>query len=225
MFSATTRHPSRRAGGLRPAAVLAASGAALLLLIGAVTPYRDPATAAEAARQAEALDDQSLDVSTVALPSVAERDAPAAEVSPARQKAILVADHTNYSWAKLILWYGGWPITDAAVTTIVRWMRQENGVDNWWNRNNPLNNGWGIGDYMASNENLDMAAMNVADALNSLGGYAGIRAALAVGTGSPDDIWYAIWNSSWASGHYNGGTHYSTAPVPEVVAPAEAWGI
>jgi len=223
MFSAPHRIPSRRANALRPAGVLAAAGAALLLLSGAIVPRPDPAVAADV--HPVTGNEQMVDLVAAAEPAVAERDAPSSEVSPQRIKAALVAAHDNYAWAKLVLYYGGWPITDESVTVMVRWMRQENGVDNWWNRNNPLNNGWGVGSYMDSNDTLDSAAYNVADAIHSLGGYASIRDAFAAGNLSTDAIWYGIWNSSWASGHYDGGTHYSSAPVPSVVAPAELWGI
>ncbi|HWL03083.1 MAG TPA: hypothetical protein VNQ52_12010 [Microbacteriaceae bacterium] len=220
MFSAPHRTPSRRVNGPNLVAALATAGAALLLLVGAIAPYPDP----DAALARAALDDQSVDIAQSIEPVIAERDVYAAEISPQRQKAALVAEHTNYSWAKLVLWYGGWPITDESVTTIVRWMRQENYVDNWWNRNNPLNNGWGVGNYMNPAESLDASAAYAADAIHSLGGYAGIKAAFESAVPS-DQSAYAIWYSSWATGHYDYGGHWSTAPVPVVEAPAEAWGI
>jgi hypothetical protein len=201
-------------------ALLATTGAALLVIITAVVPYRD----ADAAMAGVVAGDQAVELASAIAPAMSERDGYAAEVSPQRIKAALVAEHTNYSWAKLVLWYGGWPITDDSVTTMVRWMRQENGVDDWWNRNNPLNNGWGVGTYMNSAESLDASAGYAADAIHSLPGYSGILAAFAAGLPS-DQIAYAIWYSSWASGHYAYGGHWSTAPVPVVEAPADAWGI
>ena len=200
--------------------MLATTGAALLVVITAVVPYRD----ADAALAGVAAGDQDVQLAASIQPAIGERDGYAAEVSPERIKAALVADHTNYAWAKLVLWYGGWPITDDSVTTMVRWMRQENGVDDWWNRNNPLNNGWGVGTYMNSAESLDASAQYAADAIHSLPGYAGILAAFASAVPS-DQSAYAIWYSSWASGHYDYGGHWSTAPVPAVEAPADAWGI
>ena len=220
MFSASHRVSERRPVAIRPAAVLATTGAALLVLIGAVVPYRD----ASAAAGRYVLDDQDLQLASSVEPAITEHDGYAAEVSPERIKAALVAEHTNYSWAKLVLWYGGWPITDDSVTTIVRWMRQENGVDDWWNRNNPLNNGWGVGTYMNAAESLDASAAYAADAIHSLPGYAGILEAFANAVPS-DQSATAIWYSSWASGHYDYGGHWSTAPVPVVEAPADAWGI
>jgi len=221
MFSASHRTSERRAIGFRPAAVLATTGAALLIVIGAVAPYRD----ASAAAGRYVLDDQDVQLAAAIEPAITERDGYTAEVSPERIKAALVAEHTNYSWAKLVLWYGGWPITDDSVTTIVRWMRQENGVDNWWNRNNPLNNGWGTieGNFLSGYTTLVDAAEQCADALHSRSGYAGIVAALQDGS-SADATAAAIWASDWATGHYDYGGHWSTAPVTVVQAPADAWG-
>lgn len=202
--------------------MLATGGAALLLLVTAVVPYRDGDAAL--AFGGAAIDDQSVQLAAAIDPVVPERDGYAAEVSPERVKAALVADRTNYAWAKLVLWYGGWPITDESVTTIVRWMRQENYVDNWWLRNNPLNNGWGVGTYLNAAPSLDAAAQYAADAIHTLGGYSGILAAFASAAPS-DQSASAIWYSSWATGHYDYGGHWSTAPVPAVVAPDDAWGL
>lgn len=220
MFSAPNQIPPRRHYGLQPLAVLATGAVAVLLAAGAIAPSPE----ADATIARSALNDQSVDIVESIQPAMPQRDVYAAEISPQRQKAALVAEHTNYSWAKLVLWYGGWPITDESVTTIVRWMRQENYIDNWWNRNNPLNNGWGVGNYMNSAESLDASAGYAADAIHSLGGYAGIKAAFESAVPS-DQSAYAIWYSSWATGHYDYGGHWSTAPVPVVEAPAEAWGI
>jgi hypothetical protein len=206
--------------GWRPAGFFATAGALLLVTAGVIAP---PPSATGAPTVAT-LSGQSVALAPDAAPLLSVRDSYGSDFSPQRQKELLVADHTNYSWAKLVLWYGGWPITDDSVTTIVRWMRQENFVDSWWNRNNPLNNGWGVGNYMNSAASLDDAARFAADAIHTLGGYSGIRTAFANAV-SPAEAATAIWYSSWASGHYAYGSHWSTAPVPEVEAPASAWGI
>jgi hypothetical protein len=133
---------------------------------------------------------------------------------------------TNYDWAKLVLLSGGWPQSDNNVTVLLRWMRQENGANNWWNRNNPLNNGFGApgaggtGQYAS----LIVSAQKAAQALQEGvgGGYAGIVAALAVSS-SPDVTAQAIWASSWSTSHYANGTHWSTAAVPIVKAPTSDW--
>jgi hypothetical protein len=138
----------------------------------------------------------------------------------------LANDGTNYDWAKLVLLFGGWPQSDNNVTVVLRWMRQENGANDWWNRNNPLNNSYGApgAGGTGSNATLILAAQHVAQALQrgAGGGYSGIVAALAANE-SPDATAAAIWASSWSSSHYTNGTHWSTAPVPIVKAPASAW--
>lgn len=136
------------------------------------------------------------------------------------------ASGTNHDWAKLVLLFAGFPISDTNVTVITRWMRQENYVDSWWNRNNPLNNGWGASfgpGGTGSNVNLVEAARNAADALLTNRGYAGIVAAFQQGT-STEAVEAAIWASPWASGHYNGGTHWHYTPVEVIKAPPSAWG-
>jgi hypothetical protein len=138
----------------------------------------------------------------------------------------LASNGTNYDWAKLVLLDGHWPQTDNNVTVILRWMRQENGVNDWWNRANPLNNGYGApgAGGTGSNSDLVRGALNAADALTvgAGGGYGGIVAALAADS-SPDVTAAAIWASNWSTSHYANGTHWSTAPVPVVKAPASAW--
>jgi hypothetical protein len=136
----------------------------------------------------------------------------------------LSAGGTNHDWAKLVLLFGKWPMTDENVTVITRWMRQENGPDNWWNRNNPLNNGWGSGGGggTGSYPSLVVAAENAAEALHTLGGYAPIAAALAAS--SPTEVTeQAIWASPWATGHYANGGHWSYAPVPAIKSPDGTW--
>jgi hypothetical protein len=136
----------------------------------------------------------------------------------------LVASGTNHDWAKMVLLFGEWPMTEANVTVITRWMRQENGYDNWWNRNNPLNNGYGSGGGggTGSYDSLVIAAQKAAENLGRHSGYVAIRAALAAS--SPTDVTErAIWASPWASGHYDNGGHWSSRPVPVVKAPVDAW--
>lgn len=132
---------------------------------------------------------------------------------------------TNYDWAKIVLLDGGWPVTDKNVTVITRWMRQENGANNWWNRNNPLNNGWGSGGGSGTGSYVSLlsAAQNAAEALHSHPGYAGIVAGFA-GDAATEVTEHAIWASPWASGHYANGGHWHYTPVDEFQAPAGAWG-
>jgi hypothetical protein len=138
----------------------------------------------------------------------------------------LKAEGTNYAWAKMVLLFAGLPVTADNVTVFTRWMRQENGPDDWWNRNNPLNNGWGASygpGGTGSNVDLVAAARNAADALLTNRGYAGMRAAFQEGADTAT-IEAAIWASPWASGHYANGSHWHYNPVPVVKAPASAWG-
>ncbi len=136
----------------------------------------------------------------------------------------LIDGGTNYDWAKLVLLYGGWPMTDDSVTVMVRWMRQENGAASWWNRDNPLNNGWGSGGGggTGSYANLDVAAQQVVNMLRGNAGMSGIVAEFAAAAPSAD-IEAAIWASPWASGHYNNGANWHYTAVDTVTAPPGAW--
>lgn len=127
---------------------------------------------------------------------------------------------TNHDWAKLVLVYAGWPVSDSNVAVITRWMRQENGPDDWFRRNNPLNIGAG---GFASYSSLDESARVVAKALTTSGMYGDIAAGFAA-SAPTEDIEYAIWASPWAGGHYAWGGHWSYSDVPVVPAPASAWG-
>ena len=81
-----------------------------------------------------------------------------------------IAGGTNHDWAKLVLLMGEFPLTDSNVTVVTRWMRQENYVDAWWTRNNPLNNGWGSGGGGGTGTYVHLvdAAENAAEALHTL---------------------------------------------------------
>jgi hypothetical protein len=136
----------------------------------------------------------------------------------------LAAGRTNRDWAELVLLLGDFPRTDENITVMMRWMRQENGPDNWWNRNNPLNNGWGSGGNsgLGSYDNLVIAAENAAEALHSNPGYSGIVAGLS-SSAPTAQIEQAIWASPWATSHYANGSHWSYAPVPVIESPAGTW--
>ncbi|MEO8261407.1 MAG: hypothetical protein ABI566_02460 [Pseudolysinimonas sp.] len=137
----------------------------------------------------------------------------------------LKAEGTNYAWAKMVMLFAGWPMSDENITVFTRWMRQENGPDDWYNRNNPLNNGWGTqgGTFMSGYANLVDAAEQCAEALHTNPGYAGIANGFANSL-PMEQTEAAIWASPWATGHYNNGAHWHYTPVDIVVAPAGAWG-
>jgi hypothetical protein len=179
-----------------------------------------PPSAAEQLDTYIAENAQSIIVATgVDLPQV-QRE----EYSATPGIAELAAGGTNYDWAKLVLLFGEFPMTDTNVTVFTRWMRQENGPPDWWNRNNPLNNGWGSGGGggLGRYDSLISAAENAAKALRGNPGYSGIVAALTASE-STSTIERAIWASPWATGHYNNGGHWSYTPVPIVKAPESAW--
>lgn len=162
---------------------------------------------------------QKLAVSPTAKPTAVARDGYSA--TPGIQT--LIDGGTNYDWAKLVLLYGGFPMTTANVTVMTRWMRQENGADSWWTRNNPLNNGLGSGGGGGTGTyaNLVVAAQYLAENLRRP-----MFASIAHGfdTNAPTaEIESAIWYSGWASGHYANGAHWHYTPVKVVRAPAGAW--
>ncbi len=140
--------------------------------------------------------------------------------------ATLAASGTNYDWAKLVLSFADLPVTEDNVTVFTRWMRQENGPDDWYNRNNPLNNGWGSGGGggLGRYPNLVVAAENAAEAMRTLPGYQGFVAAFER-SAPTEEIEAEIWASPWASGHYANGAHWHYHPVDVVKAPPGAWGV
>ena len=107
----------------------------------ALAPQPEAITAPTAATDTLGGDTQTISVAAdIAAPAVSH-ESYATTTGP----ETLVASGTNDDWAKLVLIDGDWPVTEANITVMMRWMRQENGADNWWNRNNPLNNGYGSG--------------------------------------------------------------------------------
>jgi len=222
-FSRTGQRPSRAPGATGAArsllALAAATVAFALAAMTAVAPPPMPTDAQELQLFIEQNAQSMRVLDGIAATSVA-RDGYGA--TPGIDT--LVAGGTNYDWAKLVLLLGGFPITDNNVTVFTRWMRQENYVDDWWNRNNPLNNGWGSGGGggLGSYDNLVIAAENAAEALNTIPKYSGIVAAFRADSPTAQTE-NAIWFSGWATGMYNNGAHWSYTEVPVVTAPPEAW--
>jgi hypothetical protein len=164
---------------------------------------------------------QDLAVSSTAASPDVTRDA-TATTSP---DELYVASGTNADWAKLVLYYGGWPTSDQNVTVMLQWMIRENGTDSWWLRNNPLNNGYGSGGGggLGRYDNLQVAAKKVAENLSRGGGYQPIIDCLAASC-APAQTAQAIWESPWATSHYGNGSRWTTGSVKLVKAPADAWG-
>jgi hypothetical protein len=132
---------------------------------------------------------------------------------------------TNRDWAVLVLYMAGFPTSESNITVMMRWMRQENGPDDWWLRNNPLNNGWGSGggSGLGSYDTLVTAAANVGNALHGNPGYSAIVAGFS-SSAPTGQIEAAIWASPWATSHYGNGSHWSQSPVPVYSSPPGTWG-
>jgi hypothetical protein len=198
------------------------AGAAVFALTALTALAPPPPTGEFAAQQIAAQGGaQTLAVSGSVAGAVIARD----KYSATDGLETLAAGTTNRDWATLVLFLAGFPTTESNVTVMLRWMRQENGPDDWWLRNNPLNNGWGSGggSGLGSYDNLVTAAENVGNALNGNSGYSAIVAGFA--SSAPTDvIEQAIWASPWASSHYANGSHWAYTPVPEYSSPPGTWG-
>ncbi len=216
--AARGRYRSARARGRGRLVVVALLTATSLAAVWTLAP---PAPPGEAAAYAAFLEANAQTLTTPThTPAAVVRDTYTA--TPGIQT--LANGGTNHDWAKLVLLLAGFPMTETNVTVFTRWMRQENGYDDWWNRNNPLNNGWGSGggSGLGTYDSLVIAAENAAEALHSNSGYSGIVAAF-MASESTESIEQAIWASPWASGHYAYGAHWAYTPVPVVKSPDGTW--
>lgn len=174
-----------------------------LALAASLAPQPAPAAAEQLTSYVDA-HAQTFEVAALVKSTIVARDT----YSATPGIATLAAGGTNHDWAKLVLLFAKLPMTESNVTVFTRWMRQENGTNDWWNRNNPLNNGWGSGggSGLGSYDSLVIAAENAAEALISHSGYRGIVAGFAA-SAPTQVIEQAIWASPWASGHYANGGH------------------
>ncbi len=230
MASLFLRTSNRSARAPRPRSVVLTlcAGAAVFALTALTAlapppPTDEAGSAAEAASHAWAADgaDQTVSVSESAVAAAIARDG--YEAAPGLET--YTSGSTNRDWAELVLYLAGFPVSESNVTVMLRWMRQENGPDDWWLRNNPLNNGWGSGggSGLGSYDNLVTAAQNVGNALHGNSGYAAIVEGFS--TSAPTaQIEAAIWASPWASSHYGNGSHWAYTPVPEYASPPGTWG-
>lgn len=195
-----------------------AIGVTVLAIVASVSIAPTGPAAAASFAPAGRLGSQTLDVDAdVAAPAISHDDLGTQDGMQTYSE-----NGTNADWAKLVLLFGNWPQTEQNVTLMLRWMRQENGPQDWWNRNNPLNNGYGSGGGAGLGSYPDLVSAAKYCAENLQRGYPDIVAGLTAGT-SADATAQAIWASPWASSHYGNGTHWSTAPVTIVKAPAEDW--
>lgn len=193
----------------------------MVILLALITAGVTPPSDEEVRASYIAENAQTLSVSATVAPPVVTRDA--YDATPGYET--FIAGGTNHDWASLVLLMGDFPLTQDNVTVLTRWMRQENYVDAWWTRNNPLNNGWGSGGGGGTGNyaTLEDAARNAAEALRTLPRYGEIVASLDA-EAPTEQIERAIWFSGWATGMYNNGAHWSYTEVPVVKAPPAAWG-
>lgn len=133
-------------------------------------------------------------------------------------------ESTNFDWAKWVLKDGNWPQSSNNITVITQWMSSEEPSSNWYNRNNPLNNGLGSGGGggLGSYPDLLTAASYVAENLNNGSSYSAVVADLA-SSASPSTTAAAIWDSPWSSSHYGYGSSWHSGAVSSVSAPASDW--
>lgn len=205
----------RRALRLTRSSVTAAAGVFLLVVAASIAPPR-PVFAATPEEVGEA---QEFSVPDEVVADQLVRD----EFAATAGIETFIAGGTNEDWAKLVMVYGGFPVSDSNVTVMMRWMRQENYEKNWFQRNNPLNNGQGSGggSGLGSYPDLNVAAMYAAENINS-GRYPAIAAGFAA-SAPTEQIERAIWASPWASSHYQNGAHWHYHPYDVVAAPDSAW--
>lgn len=144
---------------------------------------------------------------------------------PAPTSAQPPAESTNFDWARWVLRDGNWPQSSNNTTVITQWMASEEPVSDWWDRNNPLNNGLGSGggSGLGSYSNLlDAAAFAAQNLRQGTSNYGTIDADLAA-SAPPATTASAIWNSPWASSHYGYGKRWHSGPVATATAPSSAW--
>ncbi len=134
-------------------------------------------------------------------------------------------ESTNFDWARWVLHDLNAPESKNNITVLTQWMTSEEPTSDWWDRNNPLNNGLGSGGGagLGSYSNLLVAAHYVA--LNLKDGTADYGAIVAdlKASAAPSATARAIWDSPWAASHYGYGSAWHSGSVGTVAAPRSAW--
>ena len=104
-------------------------------------------------------------------------------------------------------------------------MDSEEPVNDWWNRNNPLNNGLGSGGGagLGSYSNLLVAAHYVALNLEESPAWYGAIVADLKASAAPSVTAKAIEDSPWAASHYGYGSAWHSGSVATVAAPKSDW--
>lgn len=125
---------------------------------------------------------------------------------------------TNADWATLVLSYIGAPTTNNNVQNMLVWMAAEEPSSNWWNRNNPLNTGFGTGggSGLGSAADLTQGAQDTASTINQ-SNMSTIKSALL------NDVPLAQFEgalqlSPWAGSHYSNG--FANPPIAIVDNPS-----
>ena len=134
-------------------------------------------------------------------------------------------ESTNYDWARWILHDGGWPESANNVTVLTEWMASEEPPSDWYNRDNPLNNGFGCGggSGLGSCPNLFAAAQYVVDNLTQNPGFYQAIVNDLRASDSPSTTAHAICASPWASSHYNNCSAFFMGTAGTFAAPAGDW--
>ena len=132
---------------------------------------------------------------------------------------------TNYDWARWVLKDGGWAQSSNNITVITQWMDSEEPASDWYDRNNPLNNGLGSGGGggLGSYSNLLVAAQYVVDNLKGSSADYGRIVTDLKNSAAPSVTATAIEDSPWAASHYGYGSAWHSGSVPTVAAPTSAW--
>lgn len=147
------------------------------------------------------------------------------------------APATNQAWAEAVLDDLGLTVpansTGNNVNNIMTWMVAENAAADWYNRNNPLNNGLGSGGGAGLGSYPDLSTAALYAAQNISQGYPTILAALTNNapfatfrqaviqsswSGGPNGPAYVAGQPNPQGGHYNNGANFPSTLQDTIVA-------